>query len=85
MQIALHCPGCAHDFWLPSGSPAEEVLNQVAIEGPWSSLGDGETLEDRVFNVLSHEETTCCPECGGPALPREESLSQFTRELLGNW
>jgi hypothetical protein len=61
------------------------VLERVAGEGPWSAVGDGATWEDHVSNTLATEAATRCPECGGQAVASEETLNQFTQEVLAQW
>jgi hypothetical protein len=84
MQIELYCPRCRFGFF-SADSPVGEALDRLAAEGPWSALGDGETLEDRISAVLSDQDAICCPECGRAATVREESLGRVSRELLANW
>jgi hypothetical protein len=85
MAFELHCPRCTHDFSVPADSPAAEVLEQLADEGPWCTLGDGETLEDKVYTALSCEQAVCCPGCGSPVSVGQESLGEFAQELLAQW
>jgi hypothetical protein len=85
MPFTLHCPHCSQEFSLSWDSDAVTVLERVAQEGPWSSVGDGATWEDHVSTVLAAEESMRCPECGEHALVSEESLSRFTQEMLAQW
>ncbi len=81
MQIELYCPSCHHNFLSSSDAGAAERLDRVAEEGPWQSLGDGETFEDRLAAVFSET----CPNCSETVSVSEESLGRLTREVLGTW
>ena len=85
MPFALRCPRCCQEFFLSWDSPVAAVLERVAREGPWSAVGDGATWEDHVSTALAAEESTRCPACGVQAMASEETLSQFTREVLAQW
>jgi hypothetical protein len=85
MQIELHCPRCWARFSAAPDTPAEEVLQRMIDEGPWCALGDGETFEDMVYTALTARGAIRCPECGERMEVSEESLGQFTRELLMQW
>ncbi len=85
MELEHRCSGCAHRFSVPSGSGAAALLDQMAAEGPWCALGDGETFEDQLFHALGTGDAVHCPQCGERALVTEESLSEFERELLTQW
>ena len=66
-------------------TPAAEVLDRMADEGPWYALGDGETYEDMIFATLTSKGLIRCPECGAPVTVCEESLGKLTMEVLGRW
>jgi hypothetical protein len=66
-------------------TPATEVLNRMAEDGPWYALGDGETVEDMIFSTLLDCGGIRCGECGESAGVTEESLGQLTMEVLGSW
>jgi endogenous inhibitor of DNA gyrase (YacG/DUF329 family) len=85
MRLTQHCPRCSDYFLVPSDSPAAAVLDQMAEAGPWSVLGDGETLEDQVFTALRTKESVNCPHCGASVALGEESFGRFTQELLTQW
>jgi hypothetical protein len=85
MRLELHCLRCQHDFLVPNDSPAADALEQTAAEGPWCAVGDGQTLEDKVYSDLLASDAGRCPECGGPVTLREECLGQFAQELLACW
>lgn len=85
MPLELHCPYCQESFEMPSESRAAHVLDQLLLEGPWWSVGDGATPEDQVSTALGGEDGVCCPGCGCTVPIDEEGLGQFTRELLGQW
>ena len=85
MQVELYCPDCFCRFAADPDTPAVEILERMADEGPWYALGDGETFEDMIFSTLLVSGTIRCPDCGGRASVSEESLSQLTLEVLGSW
>lgn len=85
MHVELYCPRCRFGFVASPDSPVADALERITEEGPWSTLGDGETLEDRISAELCDQDALCCPECGRPAVVREESLGRLTRQLLANW
>jgi hypothetical protein len=84
MQVQLFCPRCSLGFDVPGDSPELVRLNRLAEEGPWTALGDGETLEDSLYGALA-EAGPPCPSCGQPVPINEEALGQMTLELLGQW
>lgn len=77
MVIQLQCHRCQNAI--------QERLDQLSAEGPWSALGDGETVEDHLFATLSGPEDTACPECGGVFKISQESLGRLTQCLLAQW
>jgi hypothetical protein len=83
MHVELHCPAC--DQWFSPSTAGESILEKLTIEGPWVALGDGETLEDRIYTALASRETIRCPSCGAPASSCEENLGLLSRQLLGEW
>ena len=85
MRIELHCPHCLCRFAAEPETPAAEVLDRMAEEGPWYALGDGETFEDMIFTTLLARGAIRCTECGEQAAVSEESLGQLTLEVLGSW
>ena len=85
MQVELYCPNCSCSFKADPDTPAAEVLDRMAEEGPWYALGDGQTFEDMIFSTLFACGTIRCAECGGPASVTEQSLGQLTMEVLGSW
>lgn len=85
MQVLLYCSCCHGRFDAPPDTPVAEVLDRVSAEGPWSALGDGETLEDHVSALLNDQEPIRCPECGAAVTVDEQSLGRFTREMLAQW
>jgi hypothetical protein len=85
MQVELYCPHCSCRFAADPETPAAEILDRMALEGPWYSLGDGETFEDMIFNALMAEGKIRCPDCGDPVSVSEESLGRLTMEVLGSW
>ncbi len=85
MRVELHCPCCGYHFPAAPESPMGEVLDRLAAAGPWSALGDGETLEDLIFAALPGHGVISCPRCDEPVQVSEESLGQFTLELLHQW
>jgi len=85
MRVELFCPHCSCRFAADPQTPAAEVLDRMAQEGPWYALGDGETFEDMIFTSLMAEGRIRCPECGDPVSVSEESLGRLTMEVLGSW
>jgi hypothetical protein len=85
MRIELHCPHCLCRFAAEPETPAAEVLDRMAEEGPWYALGDGETFEDMIFTTLLAQGAIRCTECGEQANVSEESLGRLTLEVLGSW
>jgi hypothetical protein len=85
MQVELYCENCGRSFAAEPDTPAAEVLDRMADEGPWYALGDGETFEDMIFSTLFSHGTIRCSECGEPASVSEQSLGQLTMEVLGSW
>jgi hypothetical protein len=85
MRIELFCPHCTCRFAAEPETPAAEVIDRMADDGPWYALGDGQTFEDMIFSTLfAHGAIRCC-ECGEQAAVSEESLGQLTMEVLGSW
>lgn len=85
MKVELYCPHCASSFVAEPETPAAEVLDRMACEGPWYALGDGETYEDMIFTTLLSHGSIRCSECGEQANVSEESLGRMTLEVLGSW
>jgi hypothetical protein len=85
MQVELYCTNCHCRFVAPPDTPADDVAQRMALEGPWYALGDGETFEDMIFNTLTTDGEIDCPECGEPVHVSEESLGQLAMEVLGSW
>jgi hypothetical protein len=85
MQVELYCSNCHCRFAAPPDTPAADIADRMALEGPWYALGDGETFEDMIFATLTAEGEIRCPECGEPVHVSEESLGQLAMEVLGAW
>ena len=85
MQVELYCPHCFCRFAAAPETPAAEVLDRMAEEGPWYALGDGETFEDMIFSTLFASGSIRCSECGEPVSVTEQTLGQLTMEVLGSW
>ena len=85
MQVELYCQECECRFTAAPETPAAEVLDRMADDGPWYALGDGETFEDMIFNTLVGCGRIRCSECGEEAAVTEESLGQMAMEVLGAW
>jgi hypothetical protein len=85
MRLQFHCTGCSTNNSIELTSPLGSVLERIRDQGPWVALGDGETLEDQLHNELTGNEDSWCPDCGNPIAFSEESLAQFSRELLMHW
>ena len=85
MQVELYCTNCHCRFAAPPDTPAADVVDQMAEEGPWYALGDGETFEDMIFSTLFACGTIRCSACGESASVSEQSLSEMAMEVLGSW
>lgn len=85
MQVELYCPCCCSSFVAAPNAPAQQVLDQMAEEGPWYALGDGETFEDMIFTTLFSCGSIRCADCGEPASVTEQSLGRMAMEVLGSW
>jgi hypothetical protein len=85
MQVELYCPHCGCSFAADPETPAAEVLDRMAEDGPWYALGDGETFEDMIFSTLFAAGAIRCAECGEAVQVTEQSLSQLALEVLGSW
>jgi hypothetical protein len=85
MQVELSCPRCCCRFAAAPDTPAAEVLDRMAEDGPWYALGDGETFEDMIFSTLFASGRIHCTECGAAVSVTEESLGQLAMEVLGSW
>jgi hypothetical protein len=85
MRVELYCPSCGCSFAAEPDTPAAEVLDRMAEDGPWYALGDGETFEDMIFSTLFARGMIRCSECGGPVSVTEQSLGRLAMEVLGRW
>lgn len=85
MQVELYCSRCCTSFVASPETPAQQVLDRMAEDGPWYALGDGETYEDMIFSTLFACGHIRCAECGAPASVSEQSLGRLTMEVLGSW
>jgi hypothetical protein len=85
MQVELLCPHCEHRFRVPPDAPVHEALDRVADEGPWTALGDGETLEDKLYAAIDAGETIHCPVCDAAVPLSEEHLAQLALDVLAQW
>jgi hypothetical protein len=85
MQVELFCPHCACSFAAEPETPAAEILDRMAEDGPWYALGDGQTFEDMIFSTLFADGDIHCSECGGQVSVSEQTLGQLTLEVLGSW
>ena len=45
----------------------DQIIERMEEEGPFFTLGDGETFEDMIFSTLTDEGAIHCPECGQAA------------------
>ena len=61
------------------------VLDQLREEGPWFSLGDGETFEDHIHATLTPPGKDRCPVCGEALSIPEENLGRLARSFLMQW
>jgi hypothetical protein len=85
MQVELNCYACGCCFTAHPDTPAAEVLDRMAEDGPWYALGDGETFEDMIFSTLFACGAIRCSECGEAVTVTEESLGRMAMEVLGSW
>lgn len=85
MRLDMQCSSCFHSFQAPTDTRTAEALVRMSAEGPWSSLGDGATIEDRIFAVLTAHGNIHCPECREAVSIGEESVAQLAKEMLANW
>jgi hypothetical protein len=85
MQLELYCPSCRCQFMAGPRSAVAAVLKGLEEAGPWSALGDGETVEDLFHNALASVEETDCPDCGSAATLNEGTLGELTHSLLATW
>ena len=85
MQIELNCEVCGCQFRAAPETPASEVIDQMAEEGPWYALGDGQTFEDMIFSTITARGAIHCPECGEAVSVSEESLGRFALDMLTCW
>ena len=85
MHIELYCPHCCHAFVATPETPAAEVLDRMAEQGPWYAMGDGETFEDMIFATLLESGHIRCSECGESAEVNEQSLGRMAMQVLGSW
>ena len=85
MRVELYCPQCGCRFAAAPDTPAAEVLDRMAEDGPWYALGDGETFEDMIFSTLFAAGEIRCSECGEAIEVTEQSLGQLALEVLGSW
>ncbi len=85
MQVELNCYSCGCSFTAHPDTPAAEILDRMADDGPWYALGDGETFEDMIFSTLFARGDIRCAECGEPVTVTEESLGRLAMEVLGSW
>jgi hypothetical protein len=85
MQVELFCAHCGCSFAAEPDTPAAEVLDRMAEDGPWYALGDGETFEDMIFTTLFADGTIRCSDCGAAVQVSEQSLGKMTQEVLGSW
>lgn len=60
---------------------AEEIIGAIDREGMW---GDGQTLEDIVYQKLAEHHADRCPECDRPVQVSEEMLSRISMEMLAH-
>lgn len=85
MQVKLMCPCCEHSFRMPRNTRVYAAVDSLTEQGPWSSLGDGQTFEDSLYSALTSDGMIRCPRCGGAVPVSEEVLGQTTLELLAQW
>ncbi len=85
MEVELDCPHCRHGFFASPDTPVAEAVDRLTEEGPWSTLGDGETFEDSLAAALSDGSAGRCPRCDTPGTMSEENLGRLTMRLLAAW
>jgi hypothetical protein len=85
MQLEFYCPCCDRCF-TPAPKPGVVgIFRGLEEQGPWSALGDGETLEDLLYNMLTSSPETACPDCGGVGTVEEGTLGELSHSLLASW
>jgi uncharacterized protein YbaR (Trm112 family) len=84
MHLELQCPRCSGVLELGSDT-GTEYRAPAGSFGPWDALGDGETLEDRLYAVLDDQGELRCPECGAACPLNEENVGRWAMELLSSW
>jgi hypothetical protein len=85
MHVELNCRNCECVF-TPEEIGAENTLwERLSAEGPWSALGDGETVEDHIIAQLSPGEEITCPNCAAIIEMDAETLGELSRQLLEQW
>lgn len=83
MHLELNCCNCGCTF-VPNPRNAS-TLEMMDQHGPWYALGDGETLEDMMFNTFFSEDKVHCEDCGEPVDITQEGLGRLTLAMLGGW
>jgi len=83
MHVEMECRNCECVF-TPEGT-GDTLWERLSIEGPWSALGDGETVEDHIAAQMGPGEEICCPNCGAIIEMDEETLGRLSQQMLGQW
>ena len=81
MKLELHCPRCACHLAAAPDTPWSDLVAQMADEGPWFALANGETFEEMVWNALLSRGSIRCPQCQEPVSVREQSLGPLIDRL----
>jgi hypothetical protein len=82
MVVALSCLACPCEFSAAPDTPADEVLERMAEEGPWFALAAGETFEDMIFTALAQRGRILCPQCRRGIAVNESSFGDLAREMM---
>jgi hypothetical protein len=85
MHLELDCSSCGCQFTPSPKSAVALALQGLEEVGPWSALGDGETVEDLFYNTLTPSNETACPACGAFVLVTQARLGELTHSLLATW
>jgi len=80
MHLELHCENCFYN----SAESADTLLDDLGSRS-FSSLEEGETMEDMIHAALASQPEHLCPECGGAMVVSEESLGQVAMLCLAEW
>jgi len=75
---------CTNHYIPVNDELADEVMAVLDREGVWDGLGDGQTLEDIIYQKLMQPGANNCPECGQRVAVNEETLGRISMEMLAH-